>query len=93
MWCTQSSLELGNEPRLGLYLTINYVAGKPPNITLRVISRIEQPFVMFKKQKEGEEVLVGNDRFEVGLLPAAQSYQEASTSNFELQFQHLFRLA
>lgn len=39
--------------------------GKPPNITLRVISRIEQPFVMFKKQKEGDDVLVGNDRFEV----------------------------
>jgi len=42
-----------------------YFPGKPPNITLRILSRIEQPFVMYKKQKDGEEVLVGNDRFEV----------------------------
>ena len=42
-----------------------YFSGKPPNITLRILSRIEQPFVMYKKQKDGEEVLVGNDRFEV----------------------------
>jgi hypothetical protein len=42
-----------------------YILGKPPNITLRILSRIEQPFVMYKKQKDGEEVLVGNDRFEV----------------------------
>ena len=41
------------------------VLGRPPNITLRVMSRIEQPFVMEVKQKDANEVLEGNDRFEV----------------------------
>jgi hypothetical protein len=56
-------------------------SGKPPNITLRVISRIEQPFVMFKKQKEGEEVLIGNDRFE------ASHPRTACTHCMHLNFQ------
>ena len=42
--------------------------GRPPNITLRVMSRIEQPFVMMRKQKEPDEVLEGNDRYEVQLM-------------------------
>ena len=65
------------------------LSGKPPNITLRVISRIEQPFVMFKKQNEGEEVLVGNDRFEVSFVwhrycPSWLSF-EASSSPVQLE--------
>lgn len=43
-------------------------SGRPPNITLRVITRIEQPFVMMRKQKEPDEVLEGNDRFEVQII-------------------------
>lgn len=48
-----------------LYLeNMSLISGKPPNITLRVMTRIEEPFVMFKKEKEGM-VLSGNGRFEV----------------------------
>ena len=39
--------------------------GRPPNITLKVLSRVEQPFVMVKKAKEDGTVYHGNDRFEV----------------------------
>jgi hypothetical protein len=36
---------------LGLNITDRYAfsEGRPPNITLRVLSRIEEPFVMFRK--------------------------------------------
>ena len=35
----------------GLVITDKYAftEGRPPNITLRVLSRIEEPFVMFRK--------------------------------------------
>ena len=35
----------------GLRITDKYAftEGRPPNITLKVLSRIEEPFVMFKK--------------------------------------------
>jgi hypothetical protein len=38
---------------LGLNITDRYAfsEGRPPNITLRVLSRIEEPFVMFRKVK------------------------------------------
>ena len=39
-------------------------SGKPPNITLRVMTRIEEPFVMARKEKDGIP-LTGNSRFEV----------------------------
>ena len=39
-------------------------SGKPPNITLRVMTRIEEPFVMIRKEKDGIP-LTGNSRFEV----------------------------
>ena len=60
----------------------SFFPGKPPNITLRVISRIEQPFVMFKKQKEGEEALVGNDRFEV-ILTTLRTCSFPETEGFQ----------
>ena len=52
-------------PLSGLNISDKYafLQGKPPNITLRVMTRIEEPFVMFKKQKD-EMPLTGNDRFE-----------------------------
>ena len=52
-------------PLTGLNISDKYafLQGKPPNITLRVMTRIEEPFVMFKKQKD-EMPLTGNDRFE-----------------------------
>merc|ERR1712105_226185 len=34
--------------------------GCPPNITLRVMTRIEQPFVIARKQQNKSEVLKGN---------------------------------
>ena len=40
------------------------ITGKPPNITLKIMTRIEEPFVMLKKQKDPDVVLTGNDRFE-----------------------------
>ena len=48
-----------------MIISIILTSGRPPNITLRVMSRIEQPFVMMRKQKEPDEVLEGNDRYEV----------------------------
>lgn len=39
-------------------------SGRPPNITLRVMTRTEVPFVMKRRAKEGE-VLEGNERLEV----------------------------
>ena len=42
----------------------NLITGKPPNITLKIMTRIEEPFVMLKKQKDPDVVLTGNDRFE-----------------------------
>ena len=30
-----------------------FTEGRPPNITLKVLSRIEEPFVMFRKVKAG----------------------------------------
>ena len=45
-----------------------FVLGRPPNITLRIMSRIEQPFVMERRQKEVNEILEGNDRYEVCLF-------------------------
>ena len=53
-------------PSSGLNVTDPYAFthGRPPNITLRVMTRIERPFVTFKKVKDGEE-FVGNERFEV----------------------------
>ena len=59
-----------------------FFAGKPPNITLRILSRIEQPFVMYKKQKDGEEVLVGNDRFEVLFLSFFLSFSNFLLINY-----------
>ncbi|XP_059097759.1 glutamate receptor ionotropic, kainate 2-like [Tigriopus californicus] len=52
-------------PRQGLNITDPYAftQGRPPNITLRVMTRIEQPFVTFTKIKDGAEP-IGNDRFE-----------------------------
>ena len=49
------------------YFICNFIqlfSGKPPNITLRVMSRIEEPFVMYRKEKDGM-ILGGNLRFEV----------------------------
>ena len=57
-------LELGS---LAMFINkpTSAFVGRPPNITLRVMSRIEQPFVMLRKQKSPNEVHEGNDRFEV----------------------------
>ena len=48
-------------PAGGLNISDKYAFshGRPPNITLRVMSRIEHPFVMKTTAKDG------NDRFEV----------------------------
>jgi len=52
-------------PLGGLNITDKYafLQGKPPNITLRVMTRIEEPFVMIRKEKDGIP-LTGNSRFE-----------------------------
>merc|ERR1711884_20264 len=59
----ESSLEKVGEwtPAGGLNISDKYAFshGRPPNITLRVMSRIEHPFVMKTTAKDG------NDRFEV----------------------------
>ena len=49
---------------LSIIILTNLITGKPPNITLRIMTRIEEPFVMLKKQKDPDVVLTGNDRFE-----------------------------
>ena len=51
-------------PAGGLNISDKYAFshGRPPNITLRVMSRIEHPFVMKTTAKDG------NDRFEVSAL-------------------------
>lgn len=41
-----------------------FTEGRPPNITLKVLSRIEEPFVMFRKTAADEEAPTGNNRFE-----------------------------
>ena len=45
-------------------IIIYLITGKPPNITLKIMTRIEEPFVMLKKQKDPDVLLTGNDRFE-----------------------------
>ena len=52
---------------------MNARTGRPPNITLRVMTRTEMPFVTFKTSKEGE-VYEGNDRFEVRAGDASYAY-------------------
>jgi hypothetical protein len=44
---------------LGLNITDRYAfsEGRPPNITLRVLSRIEEPFVMFRKVRRQKKNL------------------------------------
>ena len=34
-----------------------FTEGRPPNITLKVLSRIEEPFVMFRKVRRGIIIL------------------------------------
>jgi len=41
-----------------------FTEGRPPNITLKVLSRIEEPFLMFRKTAADEEEPTGNNRFE-----------------------------
>jgi len=70
------------------------LSGKPPNVTLRVISRIEQPFVMFKMHKDGDEVLYGNDRFEVGFSKYTfcfLSFKAESTLEVEVNAKSLLK--
>ncbi|XP_023327652.1 glutamate receptor ionotropic, kainate 1 [Eurytemora carolleeae] len=50
--------------RLNITDKYAFSEGRPSNITLRVLSRIEEPFVMFKKPSAEGEVLYGNNRFE-----------------------------
>merc|ERR1719208_338555 len=50
----------------GLVISDKYAftEGRPPNITLKVLSRIEEPFVMFRKIAPGDPTPTGNARFE-----------------------------
>jgi len=50
----------------GLVISDKYAftEGRPPNITLKVLSRIEEPFVMFRKTAPGDPTPTGNARFE-----------------------------
>ena len=53
-WHTYNFFQVGEWTATdGLVITDNYAftEGRPPNITLKVLSRIEEPFVMFRKVK------------------------------------------
>lgn len=79
-------------PRSGLNITDKYAFthGRPPNITLRVMTRTEQPFVTFKKAKASSsgssfEPRQGNDRFEGFCIDLLEHMAELVGFNYVIE--------
>ncbi len=74
-------------PRAGLNITDRYAftQGRPLNITLRVMTRTEKPFVTFKKVKPGEPPHRGNHRFEGFCIDLLDHIAELVGFNYVLE--------